>query len=180
VVQGSHCSHLFLLTTIWFVNIFYTQTVYRHHPHTDKTSIHVHIVNNLRGRPIFAGDAPLTTPYIHNAVFRIPVPPIPVSAFQTESLGALTLRMRRAILAYNADPVGVRADLRWLFQGANQFKTLFPCPPGAEFSVACSWRMARFMELDISGACVGGKTRFLCPRSSRRGRVCRCEGQATC
>ncbi|KAJ7920309.1 hypothetical protein B0H13DRAFT_1867784 [Mycena leptocephala] len=69
------------------LNAGWFRTVYRHHPHTDKTPIHVHIVNNLRGRPIFAGDAPLTTPYIHNAVLGIPVPPIPVSAFHTESLG---------------------------------------------------------------------------------------------
>ncbi|KAJ6583285.1 hypothetical protein B0H10DRAFT_1833982 [Mycena sp. CBHHK59/15] len=141
------------------LNAWWFKMVYSHRPRTDKTPMHIHIVNNLRGRPIFAGDAPLTTPYIHNAVLGIPVPPIPVSAFQTESLGALALRLRRAILAYNADPAGVRADLHWLFQGANQFKTLFPCPPGAEFSVAGSWRVARFTELDFSGACVRGKTK---------------------
>ncbi|KAJ6494414.1 hypothetical protein C8R45DRAFT_1135211 [Mycena sanguinolenta] len=94
------------------------------------SSIHVHFLKNLRGLPMFANDEPLKDPYIHNAISTIVLPPIPVSAFQTESLGMLALRIRRSILAYNTDPEAIRADLRWCFAEANRDAVLFPCPLG--------------------------------------------------
>ncbi|KAF7369771.1 hypothetical protein MVEN_00309200 [Mycena venus] len=134
---------------------WWLKTVYSHRAPTDHTPIHLHIVTDVRGKPIFADDALLAHPYIHNAVMTIAVPPLPVSAFRTESIGALALRMRRAIVAYNADPAGVRADLSWLCSESNALKTVFPGPPGAEFSVQSSWRAAKFGELDFSGAEAG-------------------------
>ncbi|KAJ7805195.1 hypothetical protein B0H14DRAFT_2881312 [Mycena olivaceomarginata] len=134
---------------------WWLKTVYAIRAPTDRTPIHLHVVNSVRSQPIFAQDAPLAHPYVQNAVLSITVPPLPVRAFQTESLGALALRVRRAIVAYNTDPAGVRADLRWLCAGANATKTLFPCPPGAEFSVQTSWRAGKLGALDFSGAVAG-------------------------
>jgi hypothetical protein len=110
---------------------------------------------NLRGHKVFAGGSTITTPYIHNAVSGIPVAPIPVSAFRTESLGELALRMRRAITKYHSDLDGIVADLRW--RCANPLKVVFPCPPGGEFGLQTNWRAARFGDLDFSGACVAEK-----------------------
>ncbi|KAJ6554412.1 hypothetical protein B0H19DRAFT_1071813 [Mycena capillaripes] len=109
---------------------WWLKTVYSHRQPSDNTPIHLHVVTDLRGKPIFARKSTLTNPYIHNAVSFVPVPPTPVNAFRTESLGALALRVRRAIIAVNADPAVIRTDSSWL--------------------------AARFGGLDFSGACVTG------------------------
>ncbi|KAJ6494388.1 hypothetical protein C8R45DRAFT_824603 [Mycena sanguinolenta] len=134
---------------------WWLKTVYSHRTLTDHTPIHVHVVKNLRGLPIFANDEPLKEPYIHNAISAIALPPIPASDLQTESLGMLALRIRRSILAYNADLEAIRADLRWCFAEANRDVVMSPCPPGAEFSYQTDWRSAKLGELDFTGAVAG-------------------------
>ncbi|KAJ7605656.1 hypothetical protein FB45DRAFT_1042041 [Roridomyces roridus] len=133
----------------------------------DSTPIHIHLPINLRGKPEFPV---LSSPYIYinNTVLSIGISPIPASMFQKESVGQLALRFRRAILAYNADPVGMLDDLHW--RCAYPGKMLFPCPPGAEYSFQSSWRAARFGKLDFSaqsqieGKQPGkGRVVFVCP-----------------
>jgi hypothetical protein len=126
------------------------QTIYSLRKIGDTTPIHIHLPVDLREKCIFPGDSTLATPYIHNAVASIAVPAIPVSVFQTESLGEIALRLRRAILAYNADLPGIQADLQW--RCANPLQTHFPCPPGGEFTFQTNWRAAHLGELDFSGA----------------------------
>ncbi|KAJ6452787.1 hypothetical protein C8R45DRAFT_1040084 [Mycena sanguinolenta] len=130
------------------------KTAYSCRAPTDHTPVHLHFASSLRSRSVFAQDAPLAHPYINNAVSYLAIPPIPLSAFLTESLGELALRMRRAIIAYNADAASLRADLRWLFEGSNATKMVFPCPPGAEFSFITNWRDGKLGALDFSGAVV--------------------------
>ncbi|KAF7373687.1 hypothetical protein MSAN_00579700 [Mycena sanguinolenta] len=130
------------------------KTVYSYRAPTDHTPVHLHFPCSLRSRSIFAQDGPLAHPYINNAVAYLPVPPIPVNTFATESLGELALRVRRAIVAYNADAASLRADLHWLFEGSNAAKMLFLCPPGAEFSITTNWRDGKLGALDFSGAVV--------------------------
>ncbi|KAJ7739746.1 hypothetical protein B0H14DRAFT_2990656 [Mycena olivaceomarginata] len=113
------------------------KTAYSCRTPTDHTPVHLHFASSLRSRSVFAQDAPLAHPYINNA-----------------SLGELALRMRRAIIAYNADAVSLRADLRWLFEGSNATKMMFPCPPGAEFAFTTNWRDGKLGALDFSGAVV--------------------------
>ncbi|KAF7373715.1 hypothetical protein MSAN_00582500 [Mycena sanguinolenta] len=116
------------------------KTIYSYRAPTDHTPVHLHFAGNLRSRSVFGQDGPLAHPYTNNAVSHLPVPPIPVNTFVTESLGELALHVRRAILAYNADMVSLRADLHWLFEGSNATKMAFPCPPSAEFSYMTNWR----------------------------------------
>ncbi|KAJ7108738.1 hypothetical protein C8R44DRAFT_884774 [Mycena epipterygia] len=144
-----------VLMAWWF------KTAYGNRKSDDTTPIHIHLPVDLRGKQVFPGASTLGTPYIHNAISALPVPPIPANAFRTESLGELALRMRRAITTYNADLDGIRADVHW--RCANPLKVLFPCPPRGEFSVQSSWRSAHFGQLDFSGACVprGGKARVV-------------------
>ncbi|KAF8179518.1 hypothetical protein K438DRAFT_1938426 [Mycena galopus ATCC 62051] len=97
-------------------------------------------VYDLRSLPIFAHDAPLATPYIHNAVSSIPFPPIPANVIQTESIGELALRIRH---------------LLWQCAETNFLKTLSPCPPSSEYWILTNLRSARFAELDFSGAAAG-------------------------
>ncbi|KAF7373689.1 hypothetical protein MSAN_00579900 [Mycena sanguinolenta] len=130
------------------------KTVYSYRAPTDHTPIHLHFASSLRSRSVFAQDGPLAHPYINNAVSFLPVPPVPVNAFVKESLGDLALRVRRAIVTYNADVAALRADLRWLFEGSNATKMGFPCPPGAEFSFSTNWRNGKLGALDFSGAVV--------------------------
>ncbi|KAF8179505.1 hypothetical protein K438DRAFT_1938421 [Mycena galopus ATCC 62051] len=150
---------------------FWLKTAYGHRRPMDHTPIHPHIYRDLRSLPIFAHDAPLANPYIHNAVLTIPVPPMPASVIQTESIGELALRIRRAIVAYNADPGIPRADLHWRCTESNFFKTLMPCPPGPEYWMQTNLRAARFAELDFSGAAVGNRMGtavrvvFTCPET---------------
>ncbi|KAF8169589.1 hypothetical protein K438DRAFT_1983193 [Mycena galopus ATCC 62051] len=133
---------------------FWLKTVYGHRRLTDHTPIHLHIYRDLRSLPIFAHDAPLVKPYIHNTVSTIPVPPIPASVFQTESLGELAFRIRRAIVAYNADPGIASAYLHWRCAESNFFKRLMPSP---EYWMQTNWRSARLGELDFSGAAAGNR-----------------------
>ncbi|KAJ7436738.1 hypothetical protein FB451DRAFT_187159 [Mycena latifolia] len=136
-----------VLMAWWF------KTVHGYRSIDDTTPVHIHFPVNIREKPVFPNASALNTPYIHNAVLGIPIPPIPANAFRTESLGSLALRMRRAVNAYNADPAGIAADLHW--RCANPLKVLFPCPPRGEYALQTSWRAARYGELDFSGACVG-------------------------
>ncbi|KAJ7099972.1 hypothetical protein B0H15DRAFT_503638 [Mycena belliarum] len=129
---------------------WWLKTVYSHR--TDNTPMHIHIPVNLRGKPIFPNDEVLPTPYLHNAVLDIAVPPVPARVLRTESLGATALRLRRAINAYSADRARIAADIRW--RGAHPFATLFPSPPHGEFVMQTSWRAAQYGALDFSGAAV--------------------------
>ncbi|KAF8176242.1 hypothetical protein K438DRAFT_1727497 [Mycena galopus ATCC 62051] len=122
----------------------------------DTTPIHIHLPINLRDTPIFLGDTNILTPYLNNAVSYIAIPPISVNEFQTESLGELALRLRRAILAYRADVPGIRADVQW--RCANPLVDHFPCPPHGECTVQTNWRSAHLGELDFSGARPQGPT----------------------
>ncbi|KAJ7642816.1 hypothetical protein B0H17DRAFT_1216358 [Mycena rosella] len=80
----------------------------------DKTPIHVHRPVNLRPMCIFPGDSTLTHPYINNASSTIPLPPLAISAFQTEPLGKLALRIWHAITLYHTDLRTIQAELCWL------------------------------------------------------------------
>ncbi|KAJ6582967.1 hypothetical protein DFH09DRAFT_1145039, partial [Mycena vulgaris] len=92
------------------------KTVYSHRKLTDTTPIHIHFPVNLRDHCVLPGASTLVTAYIHNAVLNVCVPPVPVSAFRTESLGALALRMRRAITAYITDLEAIAADMKWRYE----------------------------------------------------------------
>ncbi|KAJ7289113.1 hypothetical protein C8J57DRAFT_1459205 [Mycena rebaudengoi] len=65
----------------------------------------------------------------------------------------LALRIRRAILAFNADPNGIAADLYG--HCSHPLKVWFPSPPRGEVTIQSNWRKARFSSLDFSGAVVG-------------------------
>ncbi|KAF7341619.1 hypothetical protein MSAN_02059300 [Mycena sanguinolenta] len=136
---------------------WWLKSVYGHRSLTDHTPVHVHVLINLRGLPVFANDAPLKGPYIHSTISTIPIPPIPASAFQAESLGALALCIRRSILAYTADPEAIRADLRWRRAEANRLEILCPCPPDAEYLFLTDYRAAKFDQLDFTGAVEGSE-----------------------
>ncbi|KAJ7032024.1 hypothetical protein C8F04DRAFT_1040926 [Mycena alexandri] len=133
-----------VLLAWWF------KSAYSHRRPSDTTPIHIHLAVNLRGKPIFPGDSTLTGPYIHNAVSSIPIPAIPVNAFRKQSLGEIALRIRRAILAYNADLPGIQADMQW--RCANPLKVPFPCSARGEYTFHSNWRSARLGDLDFSGA----------------------------
>ncbi|KAJ7185825.1 hypothetical protein C8R46DRAFT_880912 [Mycena filopes] len=129
---------------------WWLKSTYGHRSPSDTTPIHVHLPVDLRSKNIFHGDAPLKSPYIHNAVSNIAIPPIPAHALRTASLGSLALRIRRTILTYTADPAGIRADVRW--RCANPLATHFPCPPHGEYTFQTNWRAARLGALDFAGA----------------------------
>ncbi|KAJ7092796.1 hypothetical protein B0H15DRAFT_882672 [Mycena belliarum] len=139
-----------VLLAWWF------KTAYGRRKVTDTTPIHIHIPVNLRGKPVFSNAEVLPTPYLHNAFLGIAVA-IPAHALRTESLGALALRLRRAINDYTSDPARMAADLHW--RCAHPLKVLFPCPPHAEFFVQTSWRAAHYGALDFSGAAVEANTK---------------------
>ncbi|KAJ7158348.1 hypothetical protein C8R43DRAFT_921248 [Mycena crocata] len=141
--------------------VWWLKTVYSHRGIHDTTPIHLHLPANLRGKHIFPGESDIGTPYINNTISGIHVPPIPVNAFQTESLGELAVRIRRALEAYNADLGGIRADLHW--RCTNPLKVVFPCPSHGEYSFQTNWQSEHFGALDFSGACAGGggKTRVM-------------------
>ncbi|KAJ7079648.1 hypothetical protein C8R43DRAFT_344964 [Mycena crocata] len=121
---------------------------------TDNTPIHIHITVDLRDKSLFPGASNISDiPYLHNAFLTIPLPPITTNAFRAESLADLALRIRRAILAFDADTDAVIAELKR--RCTKPHKMLFPCPPGAEYLIQTNWRKARLEELDLSGASVG-------------------------
>ncbi|KAJ6494395.1 hypothetical protein C8R45DRAFT_1095324 [Mycena sanguinolenta] len=134
------------------LSAWWLKTVYGDRSLTDHTPIHTH--KNLRDTPIFADDAPLAEPYIHNVNLTVPVPPIPASAFWTESLGELALRIRRSIAAYTTDLEAVRADLRCMCAepGFNALEILYRCPPGAQRVLQTNLRSGQLADLDFSGA----------------------------
>ncbi|KAJ7086245.1 hypothetical protein C8R44DRAFT_893702 [Mycena epipterygia] len=132
---------------------WWLKTIYGLRHVKDSTPIHVHISVDLRDKRVFPGASTISTPYINNAVLMIAVPPIPANTFRTESLTNLALRIRRAVIAFDADSDGIVAEVQW--RCTNPHKMLFPCPSGAEFLLQTNWRKARFGELDFSGACVG-------------------------
>ncbi|KAJ7800355.1 hypothetical protein B0H14DRAFT_2899976 [Mycena olivaceomarginata] len=133
-----------ILLAWWF------KTIYSLRKPGDTTPIHIHLPINLREKRIFPGGSTMGTPYIHNSVSAIAIPPISVTEWQAESLGELALRFRRAILAYNADLPAIAADVQ--FRCANPLLEHFPCPPRGEFSFQTNWRSANLGELDFSGA----------------------------
>ncbi|KAJ7734549.1 hypothetical protein DFH07DRAFT_928433 [Mycena maculata] len=137
-----------ILMAWWF------KTVFSCRASNDATPIHIHFPVNLREKSVFHGESTLGTPYINNAVSSIAVPPIPANTFREESVGALALRIRRTILAYNADVPGIRADMYW--RCANPSQVHFPCSADGEYAINTNWRAAQFSELDFSGACVPG------------------------
>ncbi|KAF7328102.1 hypothetical protein MSAN_02490000 [Mycena sanguinolenta] len=100
------------------------KTAYAHRSPKDTTPIHIHMPMDLRGFPVFPGNAKLSIPYINNSALSIAIPPIPVNAFRTESLASLALRIRRTILAYTADLDWMRAAVQ--FRCAYPFKDVFP------------------------------------------------------
>ncbi|KAJ6494399.1 hypothetical protein C8R45DRAFT_900431 [Mycena sanguinolenta] len=146
------------ILTAWWL-----KTVYGDRSLTDHTPVHIHMFRNLRDMPIFANDAPLAEPYIHNVNLTVPVPPIPASAFRTESLGTLAVRIRRSIAAYNTDIEAIRADLWWMCEGSNGLEVLHRCPPGAEWVLQTDLRSAKLSDLDFSGAVVSNA-----PKSAAR------------
>ncbi|KAF7377304.1 hypothetical protein MSAN_00150800 [Mycena sanguinolenta] len=160
---------------------WWLKTLHSHRSLTDETPMHIHILRNLRGLPIYANDSPMKDPYINNAILAIPVPPIPVSAFQTESLGALALCLRRSIMAYNTDFAGLRADVHWRCAESNRHEIVHPCPPDAECLFQTNWGAAKLADLDFTGAVASNETKtsacvvfvypLLCshPTRSRRG-----------
>ncbi|KAJ6578048.1 hypothetical protein B0H19DRAFT_1122209 [Mycena capillaripes] len=132
---------------------WWLQTSYAHR--SDTTPVHILLPVNLRDQPIYPSAsgpelAPLSAPFINNAVSAIAVPPLTPRTLRTSPLGFVAQHFRRAINAWRADPAGIQADLRW--RCSYPLKALFPCPPGAEYAVQTSWRAAKFGELDFGGA----------------------------
>ncbi|KAJ7277705.1 hypothetical protein C8J57DRAFT_1060463 [Mycena rebaudengoi] len=132
--------------TAWWL-----KAVYGHRK--DITPVHIHIAIDLRDQPVFAGESALATPYINNAYWMIPLAPLPANLFRTEPLSGLAIRIRRAILSYNENPIGITADLTWIC--SNVQKVLFPCSPHGEMTALSNWRKARISALDFSGASIG-------------------------
>ncbi|KAJ7145627.1 hypothetical protein C8R44DRAFT_689695 [Mycena epipterygia] len=141
---------------------WWLKTSYSNRRVDDKTPIHIHLAVDIRDKPILPGASTLDTPYINNASLPLAFPPILANAFRTESLANLALQIRRSIIGHTTDHDGMAADVH--SRCSNPEKLLFPCPPGAEYSLQTNWRKARFGALDFSGACVGAnmKPRLMC------------------
>ncbi|KAJ7120920.1 hypothetical protein C8R44DRAFT_920393 [Mycena epipterygia] len=121
-----------------------------------------HIPVDLRSTPIFPDASILTKAYLNNASSTIFVPPIAVKTLQTESLGELALRIRRATTLYNTDLLALGQELRW--RNANLDYKIFNihrCPPGAESELQTNWSDARLSDLDFSDARASGRARVL-------------------
>ncbi|KAK7049156.1 hypothetical protein R3P38DRAFT_2872912 [Favolaschia claudopus] len=132
----------------WWIKLMYD-----HRP-PSTAPLCVHMAVNFRSLPIFGGpnSTPLTTPYIHNAFGTYGGLTIPISSLQAESLAQVALRIRRGILAYNADPEAIRDDLAWTF--ANKDKFILPCPPCGDFNLTSNLRAVGLGNADFSGAAV--------------------------
>ncbi|KAJ7331408.1 hypothetical protein DFH08DRAFT_1083911 [Mycena albidolilacea] len=139
-----------VLMAWWF------KTSYAHR--TDATPLHIHLSVNLREMRIFPGApgtnelAPISTPFINNAVLSISMPPLTVNTLRDMSLRDLALRIRRVINTYKDDLDGIAADVR---SCCAQSLTVFPHPAGAEYTLQSNLRKGGFGELDFSGASVG-------------------------
>ncbi|KAK7049150.1 hypothetical protein R3P38DRAFT_2872885 [Favolaschia claudopus] len=133
---------------------WWIKTLHGQRAPTDPTPIHIQMPKDLRDLPIYANSAPLPYPYIHNTCLFVSAPPLPVSAIQTQSLGALALHVRRGIQAYTGDPEKVRREVRWVAseEGRRKWSALMPCPPKAEAFSVTNWRTAKLGELDFAGA----------------------------
>ncbi|KAJ7908100.1 hypothetical protein B0H13DRAFT_2273487 [Mycena leptocephala] len=139
-----------VLMAWWF------KTSYAHR--TDATPLHMFLSVNLRDMSIFPGAArtdelaPMSTPFINNAVLSIPIPPLPANTLRNMSLRTLALHIRRTINTYKDDLDGIAADVR---SCCAQSLVVFPHPPGAEYSLQSNLRKAGFGAVDFSGASVG-------------------------
>ncbi|KAJ6579786.1 hypothetical protein B0H10DRAFT_1835314 [Mycena sp. CBHHK59/15] len=124
-----------------------------HRGATDTTPMFIHVSVNLRPLPIWEDGFALSTPYIHNAVSSIALPPLPVNEL-TGNIKDVALHIRRGITAYRADVAGIRDDVA--FHCANPMKMLVPCSPPGDYAIITNWRDAKFGKLDFSGASVTG------------------------
>lgn len=96
--------------------------------------------------------APISTPFINNAVLSISMPPLAVNTLRNMSLRNLALRIRRVINTYKDDLDGIAADVR---SCCAQSLTVFPHPAGAEYTLQSNLRKGGFGEMDFSAASVG-------------------------
>ncbi|KAK6966830.1 hypothetical protein R3P38DRAFT_873582 [Favolaschia claudopus] len=146
----------------WWIKLMYD-----HRP-PSAAPLCVHMAVNFRSLPIFGGNnTPLITPYIHNAFGTYGGLTIPISTLQAESLAQVALRIRRGILAYNADPEAIRDDLAWTF--ANKDKFILPCPPCGDFNLTSNLRAVGLGNADFSGAAVGTDSEDPRPRIGQDG-----------
>ncbi|KAK7019123.1 hypothetical protein R3P38DRAFT_2715268 [Favolaschia claudopus] len=144
-----------VLMAWWFKTSYFDRT--------DPTPLHIHLTVNLRGMPLFPrlpGStelAPISSPFINNAVVSLSLPPMPVNTLRSMSLRNIALIIRRVITIYKNDLDGIAADVRSV---CAQNMQVFPHPPGAEYSLQSNLRSGGLGKLDFSGAAtpVGGKT----------------------
>ncbi|KAJ6585211.1 hypothetical protein B0H19DRAFT_1059475 [Mycena capillaripes] len=142
-----------LVTTSDVLLAWWVKTSYSLRRGDDPTPIFIHIPVDLRSKPIFPDGSISTKPYINNASSTISVPPFTIKTLQTESLGDLALRIRRATTLYNTDLLAFDHELRW--RNANLNSDIFNihrCPPGAESELQTNWCDAHLSDLDFSGA----------------------------
>ncbi|KAJ7092514.1 hypothetical protein C8R43DRAFT_1081975 [Mycena crocata] len=130
---------------------WWLKTVYGNRSGT--TSIDILYPVNLRDRPIFPGTKTISAPYINNAYVGVPIPLISINALRTEPVAEIALIIRRAIIAFNADPAGLAADVQW--RCSNPLACPAPPPTGIEYTAQTNCRKSQFGMLDFSGACVG-------------------------
>ncbi|KAF7303619.1 hypothetical protein MIND_00591200 [Mycena indigotica] len=131
----------------WLVKLCYS---YRQ----DTTVVHMNIPSNLRERRVFpTASGTIETPYIHNAVMPIALPPFNANTVAVTPLRDIALGFRRTILAFDANIDAIKNDLRWRCSDPTAYA--YPCPPGAEYSLQTNWRSANYTELDFSGAVSG-------------------------
>lgn len=98
------------------------------------------------------------------------VPPLPASCISSLSLGALALRMRRAILNYTANPDAICRSIAQVIMHPMKIPLL--CPLNADFEILTSWRSAKFHHLNFSGGSVDkeyGEAKVICVISESSG-----------
>ncbi|KAF7325653.1 hypothetical protein MKEN_00415200 [Mycena kentingensis (nom. inval.)] len=133
---------------------WWLKTAYQHR--SDNTQLYVQIPANIRDHHVFPTESKtIEAPFVNNAILAVPVPPFTLKHIRSMTLQEIALQIRRAILAYGADIETLQKDLHW--RCPNPAPLLFPCPPGAEFSMQTNWRDAKFGAMDFSGALVDGK-----------------------
>ncbi|KAJ6561783.1 hypothetical protein B0H19DRAFT_1142617 [Mycena capillaripes] len=139
-----------VLLAWWF------KTSYSCHRPDDREPISIHLSVDLRTKHVFPGASGLNTPYINNAASTICLV-VCAGTLRTESLGDLSLRIRRAITEYDGDLVTLQQELRW--REANQRITLLRCPPGYKSELQTNWCETQLSALDSLERVQGGKTR---------------------
>ncbi|KAJ7092515.1 hypothetical protein C8R43DRAFT_1169948 [Mycena crocata] len=112
---------------------------------------------DLRDKPIFPGgpSSPtcgINTPYINNAYFGVPIPLIPRTALRTDSLMETALIIRRAIIAFDANPDGLAVDVHRRCSHLFAPLDTLPDPLDIEFTAQSNCRKSQFAEMDFSGA----------------------------